>query len=194
MVEPANNILQSLDPVPRLPRTRKLVRFVGKTYHDRRDFAELKRAKHFFTAGAGRRAIICFPENEHHRRLHVFDVSERRSRFELLLVVKWRRLEPRRLKKSKVSRVPPRTPTRDVALRNGRRKPASLSHNPVRQQSAAASAGHTKFFVIDIAAADHVIYAGHQIFVIVTRIVVLDHVAEILPIGRAPARIWIKHT
>ena len=61
------------------------------------------------------------------------------------------------------------------------------------QQSAAASAGHAEFFIVDVAAFDYLIHAGHQIFVIVARIMILNDVAKILAVGRAPARIWIKH-
>src|SRR5712692_7541659 len=58
MIEPADNIFQSLDAMPRLAGTRKLMRFVRETHHYRRDLAKLERAKHFFTAGAWRRAEI----------------------------------------------------------------------------------------------------------------------------------------
>src|SRR6266576_4432104 len=102
--------------MPRLTRTRKLMRFVRKTHHHRRDLAEFERAKHFLAAGTGRRAIIRFTENEHHRRFHILDVSKRGAGFELLLVIKWRRLEPCRLKQREVSGVPPGFTARDVAL------------------------------------------------------------------------------
>src|SRR5437899_7616799 len=52
---------------------------------------EYEVAKHFLAAGTGRRAIIRFTENEHHRRFHILDVSKRGAGFELLLVIKWRR-------------------------------------------------------------------------------------------------------
>src|SRR5881628_3436456 len=141
--------------MPRLAGTRELMRLVRKTHHHRRDFPEFERAKHFFSTGAGRRAEIGFAENEHHRRLHILDVSERRARFELLLVVERRRFEPARLKQSKIGCVPPITPTRDVALRDGRGETRRLPNYPVREQSAAAAAGYAEFLFIDISTPDH---------------------------------------
>src|ERR1700694_2230129 len=54
VIEPADNILQPFDPMPRLSGTRQLVRFIWKTHHHRRNFAELERAEHFFAARAWR--------------------------------------------------------------------------------------------------------------------------------------------
>src|ERR1041384_2746272 len=54
VVEPAENVLQSLNPVPWLSGARELVRFVRENHHRRRDLAELERAKHLFAAGLGR--------------------------------------------------------------------------------------------------------------------------------------------
>src|SRR5207247_11470533 len=108
-------------------------------------------------------------------------------------VFEWRRSKPIRLKEREVSRVPPVFPTGDVTLRDGRSKASSLSNHPVRQQSAAASAGDTKFFVIDVTAFYHLIDAGHQILVIVARLTFLNHVAKFLPVPRASARIRVMH-
>ena len=47
--------------------------------------------------------------------------------------------------------------------------------------------------VVDVAAFDQFVDAGHQVFVVVAGIVVLDDVAEILAIARAAARVRIKH-
>src|SRR5205823_11612212 len=41
MVEPANNVLEPFDPVPRLSRTRKLVRFVRESHHHCGNFEKL---------------------------------------------------------------------------------------------------------------------------------------------------------
>src|SRR6266513_5443106 len=105
----------------------------------------------------------------------------------------WRRSKPIRLEEREVSCVPPVFPVGDIALRDGCSKASSLSNHPVRQQSAAASAGDTKFFVIDIAAFYHLIEARHQIFVIVAWITILNHVAKFLAVTRAAARIWVQH-
>ena len=169
------------------------MRFVWETHHHGRDFAEFQGAEHFFAAGAGRRAVIHFAKNEHHRRLHVLDVGQRRACFKILLVVKRRCFEPSRLKQSKIGCVPPINPTRDVALGHGRGEARGLSHHPVREQSATASAGHAQFVLVDVPAANHFIHPGHQIFVIVAGIMILNDVAKILAVSRAPARIRIKH-
>ena len=102
-------------------------------------------------------------------------------------------LKPGRLKEREVRRVPPIGPARDVALRNGRGKTRRLTDHPVRQQAAAAAAGHAQLLLVDVAALNHLIDAGHQIFVIVARIMVLNDVAEFLAVGRAAARIRIEH-
>ena len=83
-------------------------------------------------------------------------------------------------------------PARDVALRHGRGKTRRLPNHPIREQTTAASAGHAQFFVVDIAALDHLIHAGHEIFVIVARVMVLNDVAEILAVSGAAARIRIQ--
>ena len=49
------------------------------------------------------------------------------------------------------------------------------------------------FFVVDVAALDQFIDAGHQIFIVIAGIVVLDDVAEILAVAGAAARIRIEH-
>ena len=55
----------------------KLVGLVRETHHYGWNLAELQRTKHLLAACAGRRAIVCFPEDEHHRRLHIVDVTDR---------------------------------------------------------------------------------------------------------------------
>src|SRR4029077_11227452 len=105
----------------------------------------------------------------------------------------WRPSKPSRLEEREVSRVPPVFPAGDIALRDGCSKAPSLSNHPVRQQSAAASAGDTKFFVVDVAAFYYVIDAGDQIFVIVAWITILNHVPKFLAVTRAAARIRVEH-
>src|SRR5438105_42645 len=140
MVEPTDNILQTLDPMPRLARARELVRFVREPHHYRRNFTKLERAEHFFAAGSGWRAIIGFAQNKHHRRFHILDVSDWRARFEVLLRIERRSLEPEWLKQGEVRRVPPMRPARDVALRNCGREASGMADHPVGEQSAAAAA------------------------------------------------------
>src|SRR4029077_13497488 len=101
--------------------------------------------------------------------------------------------KPVRLKEREVAGVPPVFPAGDVALGDGGSKATRLSNHPVRQQSAAASTGDTKLFVVDVAAFYHVVDAGHQIFVIVAWITVLNHVAKLLAVPRAAARIRVEH-
>ena len=140
-----------------------------------------------------RRAVIRFAQDEHEGRRHVLDVSYGRARLEILFLIKRRALEPIGLEKSEVRRVPPVGPARDVALSHRCGEAGCLSHHPIGQQSTAASAGHAHFLFIDIAAPDQFIHAGHQIFVIVARIMILNDVAKILAVGCAAPRIRIKH-
>ena len=98
-----------------------------------------------------------------------------------------------RLEEREVGGVPPIGPARDVALRDGRGETIRLPDDPIRQQSAAAAAGYAKFLVVDVSALNEFIDSEHQVFVIVARIMVLNDVAEFLAIGRAAARIRIKH-
>ena len=179
--------------MPRLTGARELVRLVREPHHHRRDFPELERAEHFLAARARRRSVIGLTQNKHHRRLHILDISDGRARFEILFLIERRPFEPGRLKQGEVRCVPPMRPARDVALRYCRREASGMSDHPVRQQPAAAAASDAEFFVVDVTALDHFIDAGHQIFKIIARIMVLNHVAEILAVGCAPARIWKEH-
>jgi len=58
MIEPANDMLETLDTVPWLTGARELMRFVGKSNHDSRNLAKFQRAKHFFSTSASRRTVI----------------------------------------------------------------------------------------------------------------------------------------
>src|SRR5216117_2363435 len=98
--------------------------------------------------------------------------------------------EPVRLEQCEVPRVPPILPAGDIALSDGCGKAARLSHYPVRQQSAAASAGHAKFLIVDVATFDGCIHARHQIFVIVTRVAILNDVPKFLSVTGTAA--WIR--
>ncbi len=68
-----------------------------------------------------------------------------------------------------------------------------MPNGPVGQQPAAAASRHAQLLFIDVAALDDFIHAGHQVFVVITGIVVLNDVAKLLAIGRAAARIRIQH-
>ena len=68
-----------------------------------------------------------------------------------------------------------------------------LGDRPVGQQPAAAAAGHAEPCRIDVASLDHLVHAGHQVFVVVAGIVVLDDVAEVLTVRRAAARVGEEH-
>src|SRR6185369_2851623 len=122
-----------------------------------------------------------------------FDVSDRRATSIVFRILERRRLEPRRLEEREISGVPPVRPARDIALRNCRCKTRRLRDGPVSQQTATAAARHTHLLLIDVAALDQLIDAGHQIFVIVAGIIVLDDVPKLLPVARAAARVRINH-
>src|SRR5688572_15436533 len=79
LIKPADDVLQTLDPVPRLTRTREFVRLIRKTNHHRRYPPILQRAKHRFAAGTSGCAPISLTENQHQRCLDLVDVSYRRT-------------------------------------------------------------------------------------------------------------------
>src|SRR5262245_47316231 len=72
-VEPVQDMLQPFDSMPRRARTRKFVRFVREPDHDGRNLSVLQGAEHYFATVGGRRAVIGFTLDEHHRRRDVFD-------------------------------------------------------------------------------------------------------------------------
>src|SRR5438309_2098934 len=57
-IEPADDVLQPLDAMPRLAGARKLVRFAGEAHHDDRFVQELQRPEHLLAAAGGWRAIV----------------------------------------------------------------------------------------------------------------------------------------
>ena len=68
-----------------------------------------------------------------------------------------------------------------------------MANDPIGQETAAAAAGDAELFLIDAAAPNDFIHAGHQVLEIVARIFVLNDVPESLAVARAPARIRIEH-
>ena len=82
----------SVPPDATAGRARKFVRLVRELHHHRRNFAELERAEHFLAARAGGVRVSVSPRMNIERRLHVLDVSDRRTRLEIFLLFKRRRL------------------------------------------------------------------------------------------------------
>src|SRR5258707_1018694 len=63
LIKPADDVLQSLDAMPGLTRTREFVRLVWKTNHYCRYLSIFKRAKHLFSTRPSRRPVVCLAEN-----------------------------------------------------------------------------------------------------------------------------------
>src|SRR5439155_22698740 len=57
----------------------------------------------------------------------------------------------------------------------------------------AAAASHVQFLFLNVTALYQFVHAGYQVFVVITRIVILNDVAELLAISSAATRIWIEH-
>src|SRR6266480_6771591 len=133
--------------------------FARELYHYRRHFAKLEGAKHFLAARPGRSTRVAFTEYEHHRCLHVLNITDGRARLEIVGIIEGRGFEPARLKEGEVGGVPPVFPTRDVALSHPGGKPLRVRDYPVGEQTAAAAASNAKLFVIDVTALDHFINA-----------------------------------
>src|SRR6266550_8872397 len=98
------------------------MRFIWKTHHYGGNLAKFERAKHLLAPRPRRRSVIYLAHDKHRRRLNVLDITDRRSRPEILFLIERRAFEPARLKQCKIGRVPPIRPTGDVALRDGRRE------------------------------------------------------------------------
>ena len=89
----------------------------------------------------------------------------------------------------KVGGEPEPVPVGDVALRDRRLEALRLRDRPVREQAAAAAAGHAEPIRVDVAFLQHFVDAGHQVLVVVAGVVELDDVAEVLTVGGAAARV-----
>src|SRR5687767_14020224 len=62
--------------------------------------------------------------------------------------------EPRRMKQCEVRRVPPVSPTCDIALRHRSGEARRLSDGPVSQQTAATATRNRQLFVVDVTTTD----------------------------------------
>ena len=70
---------------------------------------------------------------------------------------------------------------------------ARLRDDPVRQHAAAAPPGHAELLLVHETPLHQHVHAGQEVLGVVAGIAVLDDVAELLPVGRAPARVRIEH-
>src|SRR5882762_5109825 len=192
-IEPSHNIVETLNPMPRLTRARQFMRLARKNYHGSRTLQKLERAEQLLSARILRSAIVGLPQNEHYGRVDFLDERNRGAVGVVLRVLKRGRLEPVWLEQSKIGGVPPRRPIGYVALRYRSRKAVGLSNCPVRKHAASAATSHPEFFEIDVAALENFVHSRHEVVVVVARIVVLNDVAEILPVAGRAARVNVKH-
>src|SRR5215213_3377153 len=116
LIKPSDDVLQPLDAVPWLPGARQFVRLIREAHHHRRYLPVLQCPEHRLTTRPGRRSPIYLTEDQHQWGLDLVDVSDRRAPAIIFRIFERRRLEPRRLEESEVSRVPPVRPACDVAL------------------------------------------------------------------------------
>src|SRR5208337_850524 len=117
-VEPSDDVIEALHPVPGLPRTRQLMRLAREVHHHRWPVHVFQRTEHLLSTTTWRRPPIHIAEDEHHGCIHVLDVGNRRPLDVVLRIIEGRRLEPVWLEQREVCRVPPRCPVRDIALRD----------------------------------------------------------------------------
>src|SRR4029077_879831 len=150
-IEPSHNIVEPLNPMPRLTRARQLVRLTRKNDHGSRTLQKLERAEQLLPARILWSTIVGLPQNEHYGRVDFLDERNRRPAGVVLRVLKRRRLEPVRLEQSEIAGVPPRGPIRYVALRYRGGKAVGLGNRPIRKYAPTAAAGHPEFFGIDVA-------------------------------------------
>ena len=121
------------------------------------------------------------------------DVGDRRALGEVGRIFERRLAEPGRREQREVGGVPEVRPVGDVALADRRLEAGRLRHDPVGQQAAAAAAGDAHPRLVDVALLQDLVDAGHQVLVVVARVVVLDDVAEVLAVVRAAARVRVEH-
>src|ERR1700694_996474 len=192
-IEPSHNIVEPLDPMPRLTRARQLVRLTRKHDHSSRTLQKLKRAEQLLSARVLRSTVVRLPQNEHYGCVDFLDERNRGAVGVVLRVLKRWRLEPVRLEQSEIGRIPPRGPIRYVALRYRGGKAVGLGNRPVSKYAPTTAAGHPEFFGINVAALEDFIHSRYQVAVVVARIVVLNDVAEILSVAGRAAWVDVKH-
>src|ERR1700675_587071 len=169
------------------------MRLARKHDHSRRTLQKLERAEQLLSARVLRSAVVRLPQNKHYGGVDFLDERNRGAVGVVLRVLKRWRLEPVRLEQGEIGRIPPRGPIRYVALRYRGGKAVGLGNRRVRQYPPATAAGHPEFFGIDVAALEDFIHSRHQVAVVVTRIVVLNDVAEILSVAGRAARVDVKY-
>src|ERR1700675_3055744 len=145
-IEPSHNIVEPLNPMPRLTRARQLVRLTRKNYHGSGTLQKLESAEQLLPARILWSTIVGLPQNEHYGRVDFLDERNRGPVGVVLRVLKRWRFEPVRLEQSEIGGVPPRSPIRYVALRYRGGKAVGLGNRPVSQHAATAAAGHPEFF------------------------------------------------
>ena len=77
--------------------------------------------------------------------------------------------------------------------RRGSPEPVRLAHDPGGQHATAAPAGDEQVVRVHVTTLDHGIHARHQIIVVLTRIGVVDEVAELAAVTRRAARVHVQH-
>ncbi len=192
-VEPVQDVLQALDPMPGSARAGQLVRLPREADHHDRAAQVLQGPEHLLAAGRRRRAVVGLPLDEHERCLDRLHVGERGAGPEIVRLLPRRAAEPGRLEQREVRREPPGRPVGDRALRDGRREPFRVPDQPVGEDPAAAPPRDAEPLVVDGTAPDHLVHPRQEIESVVPRVAVLDDVAELLPVGRAAARVRVQH-
>src|SRR5262249_44805054 len=117
LIEPIDDVLQSLDAMPVLVRAREFVRFLGEAHHHHRLLEKFQGPKHSLAARRRRSAIVHLALDEHEWRLYLVDLSNWRARCVIGGILPGSGFEPVRLKQREIGAVPPRRPVADRALR-----------------------------------------------------------------------------
>src|SRR5215204_2186743 len=120
--------------MPRLARTRKLMRLARETNHHRWNLAVLQRAEHLLPTFAGRRPVVGVPKDQHQRRRQLVHVGDWGSRVKVLRILPGRLLEPGRLEQREVGGEPEAVPVGDIALRDRGLEALRLRDRPVGQE------------------------------------------------------------
>ena len=145
--------------------------------------------------GLGRRgAVIVLADHHHGRRLHIADQRQRRAGPITLRVLPRHLAEPVGAHRGvAVGGQDLAGPVDHRLLGDGGAEAVGLADDPGSERAAARTTGHIEMVGVDEPLGDGCVHRAHQVVVVVARIVAVDGVGELIPIGRRAARVGVDH-
>ncbi len=74
-----------------------------------------------------------------------------------------------------------------------RSEPIRLPYNPRRHDATGAATGHEVIAFVDVAPRNHGVHTGHEVVVVLTRVVVIEQIAELLSVARAASGVGVQN-